>query len=92
MASAAQPTEPKALLKGARELYKEQRFQDSRVAFNKVISLSIEPADSAEGFYGLGLIDLGQGDLAAATISFQKCLRLDPLNANSYYFLGEISG
>jgi tetratricopeptide (TPR) repeat protein len=92
MASAPQLTDPKALLKYAKELYKERRFQDSRVAFNKVISQSNEAADGAEGFFGLGVIDLNEGDLAAAAINFQKCLRLDPLDANSYYYLGEISG
>jgi membrane protein YdbS with pleckstrin-like domain len=91
MAPAPQSNDSRTALDQAKELYKAGKYEDSRVAFNRVINLSVEANDSAEGFYGLGLIDFSRGDLKAATGNFRRCLQFDPINANACYFLGEIS-
>jgi tetratricopeptide (TPR) repeat protein len=79
--------ESRAWLTRAQELLAKGNLKESEVAFKNVIALSV---NAGEGYYGLGVLRLNQGDYTAAALNFQKCLELDPRNANAYYYLGEI--
>jgi membrane protein YdbS with pleckstrin-like domain len=78
--------ESKQLLGNAERLLSENKLQESEAAFTKVIALAV---DASQGFYGLGLIQFRRARYADAATMFQGCLRLDPMNANAYYYLGE---
>jgi hypothetical protein len=81
-------TESKVLLEQAKQLLSEGRLQESEAALKKVVAQS---PDSSEGFYGLGMIQFKRENYAAAAVLFQNCVRLEPRNANAYYFLAECS-
>jgi tetratricopeptide (TPR) repeat protein len=81
--------ESKRLLDQAEELLRQGKLGESEAAFHNVIALSVQ---ASQGFYGLGVIHTKRGDLVAAASDFEKCVGLDPLNANAYYFMGEIWG
>jgi tetratricopeptide (TPR) repeat protein len=84
--SSSAALESKALLDRAKDLLSQNKLQESQAAFTKVVGLS---AEASEGFFGLGAIQFRREDYAGAAALFQSCLRLDPKNANAYYFLGE---
>lgn len=84
--SSSAALESKQLLADAERLLKEKNLQASEAAFGKVITLGV---DAGQGFYGLGVIQFSRGLYADAAAMFQGCLRLDPKNANAYYYLGE---
>jgi tetratricopeptide (TPR) repeat protein len=72
----------------AKKLFEQGNLQESQTAFRKLV----ESGDlEAEGFYGLGLISFRMQDLSTAAKHFQSCAKLDPRNANAFYYLGEIS-
>ncbi len=76
------------LLERAKKFLSQGRWQESEVAYRKLIDLGIH---RAEGFYGVGLIRFLSKDLNAAADELKRCLQLDPQNSNAYYYLGEIS-
>jgi hypothetical protein len=78
--------ESKAALAQAWEFLREGRLPESEAAFKRVIELSV---DVTQGLCGLGIIQLMRADYSGAAVLFQNWLRLDPQNANAYYYLGE---
>ena len=75
-------------LKYAKALHRAKKLNESRRAFNSLVS---SRNYKAAGLYGLGVIDLQRGDTAAAADSFNKCLDLHPRHANAWYYLGRIA-
>jgi tetratricopeptide (TPR) repeat protein len=74
------------LLKRAQELRRQGNLLESAAAYHKLIGLGVH---KAEGFYGLGLVLLDSRDYGSAAAQFENCLKLDPRNANAYFYLGE---
>jgi len=75
-------------IKYAKALYRARKFDESRRAFNSLVS---SRNYKAAGIYGLGVIELQKGNTAAAADFFNKCLDLHPRHANAWYYLGHIA-
>ena len=73
--------------KRARSLLEQGNLEGSRREFQRLIDLGVH---SAEGHYGVGLIQFRLRDLRAAKEHFESCLKLNPRHANACYYLGEI--
>jgi tetratricopeptide (TPR) repeat protein len=82
-----QSSEPDVLLDVAQSLC-DQSFPDRALPLlEAAASLGVR---SARLFYLLGLARLFAGDLAAAAVSFEQCLRLQPDDAPAHYMLAGV--
>ncbi|MGV4986854.1 tetratricopeptide repeat protein [Streptomyces sp. NRAIS4] len=79
---------PRDTLARARDLFGQQRYDESEQAFARLVAV---PDFAAEGHYGLGVIRLTRGDLAGAEQFLLRCLASDPSHGNACYQLGAVA-
>jgi tetratricopeptide (TPR) repeat protein len=58
---------------------------------NPDIHATASKVDTPARYYSLGVLNLQQRNYTVAAAYFQKCLQLDPRNANAYYYLGQLA-
>jgi tetratricopeptide (TPR) repeat protein len=63
------------------------RFKESEVLFTRLLDSGKQ---RAQALYGLSLIRFHNGELREAKDLLTECSKIDPANANCYYYLGEI--
>src|SRR3989442_9179692 len=73
---AGQLREIREILERAKRLFKERRLAEARSEFILLIKLD---TNNADGYYGLGILDL-----QSAENNFKCCTAVDPRNANAY--------
>jgi hypothetical protein len=81
-----EPKDARQLLEEAEQLFRAGRMTESAVAFEALLPFHDYASD---GYYGLGVIRLHQGNHRDAYALLQAALKLHP-SANTYYWLGEI--
>jgi tetratricopeptide (TPR) repeat protein len=72
----------------AKALYRVRRFNQSKKAFESMLS---SKKYKAAGYYGLGVIAFHQSDPALATTMLNKAIDIHPAHANAWYYLGRIA-
>lgn len=77
-----------AILARAQDAFRAKRYDLSEAEYARVAAT---PALAAEGFYGLGVTRLAQGDVRGARRYLAGCLQRDPHHANALYYMGHTS-
>ena len=70
----------------AKHLLQVDKLSEAEAAFKEVIALG---TDAAEGFYGLGVVQMRRANYADAAVLFQSSVRLNAQNANAFFYLGQ---
>jgi hypothetical protein len=76
-----------AVLAEAEAAYNAHQWEASTAAYTRLTDI---PEYSSEGFYGLGMTALAEGNQDSAQANFLIALGFDPRHANSLYQLGRL--
>src|SRR5512135_1637063 len=75
------------VLDAAKAAFQRRDFKASAEGFRRLVS---SPAHAADGYYGLGMIALAQGQVEEAEKLFNASLSADSSYANAWYQLGRL--